>query len=238
MQHGTLYGISVGPGDRELITIKALRLLQQAAVVAFPAGTDNKLGLAQEIILPWLSSNQKQLPLSFPYTRDDRILLRAWEKAAKTVWEHLKVGENVAFACLGDLSLYGTFTYLAFALQQFAPTAKIEIIPGVCSPLAATAILGIPLAVRQDRLAIVPALDRVKELETIVQWADVLVLMKVNSVYPEVWHFLQERDLLDRSWVVERATMGDGKIYSDLRSSRDLKLSYFSLLIVRVRELI
>ena len=238
MQHGTLYGISVGPGDRELITLKGLRLLQQVSVVAFPAGVGNKPGLAQEIISSWLSSNQKQLPLNFPYTQDDRLLFPAWEEAATTVWQHLKTGENVAFACLGDLSLYGTFTYLALSLQQLDPVAKIEIIPGVCSPLAATASLGIPLTVRQDRLAILPALYRVKELERVIEWADVVVLMKVNSVYREVWHFLQERDLLDRAWVVERATMSDRAIYSDLRSSPDLKLSYFSLLIVRIRELI
>lgn len=238
MHNGTLYGISVGPGDRELITIKGLRLLQQANVVAFPAGIGDKKGIAEEIVSSWLSSTQLQLPLNFPYTRDDRLLFAAWEAAAKFVWQYLDRGENVAFACLGDIGLYSTFTYLAQSLRQLHPSAKIEIVPGVSSPLAAAATLGIPLTVRQERLAILPALYKINELEQVLHWAEVVVLMKVSSVYQQVWHFLQERNLLDRAWVVERATFGDRTIYTDLRSHPHLKLSYFSLLILRINEVI
>lgn len=238
MHNGTLYGISVGPGDRELITVKGLRLLQQSPIVAFPAGSSPRKGIAEEIISDWLDPTQKRLPLHFPYTRDDRLLFKAWDEAAKTVWQYLDRGENIAFACLGDIGLYSTFSYLAQSLQKLHPEAKIEIIPGVSSPLAAAATLGIPLTVGQERLAILPALYKLDRLEEVLKWADAIVLMKVSSVYQQVWHFLQERDLLDRAWVVERATCGDRAIYSDLRSHRDLKLSYFSLLILRIREVI
>ncbi|MEQ9357733.1 SAM-dependent methyltransferase, partial [Coleofasciculus chthonoplastes] len=87
-QLGTLYGLSVGPGDRELITLKALRILKQAPVVAFPAGVKGKLGMAQQIVGQWLDTQQIQLPLTFPYVQDQDILTQAWNEAAEQVWHY------------------------------------------------------------------------------------------------------------------------------------------------------
>lgn len=234
MKIGTLYGISVGPGDPELITLKGLRLLQQVPVVAFPAGVQGKPGIALQIIAQWLSPNQVQLALDFPYVQDLAVLEVAWQAAAQQVWQYLKLGQNVAFSCEGDVSFYSTFTYLAQTLQHLHPEALISIVPGVCSPMAATAALGIPLTIRQERLVVLPALYSVGELETVLDWADVVVLMKVSSVYEQVWQVLQRRGLLDKSWVVERATLPEMVIYADLGDRPTLKLPYFSLLIVQV----
>ncbi|MEQ9626291.1 precorrin-2 C(20)-methyltransferase, partial [Coleofasciculus chthonoplastes] len=176
-QVGTLYGLSVGPGDRELITLKALRILKQAPVVAFPAGVRGKLGMAQQIVGQWLDTQQIQLPLTFPYVQDQDILTQAWNEAAEQVWHYLKVGQDVAFVCEGDISFYSTFTYLAQTLQQQQSSAVVQTIPGVCSPMAAASVLGLPLTVQRDRLVVLPALYNVKELETILDWADVIVLM-------------------------------------------------------------
>jgi precorrin-2/cobalt-factor-2 C20-methyltransferase len=231
---GTLYGISVGPGDPELITLKGLRLLRQVPVVAFPAGIQGKPGIAQQIIAQWLSPNQVQLALAFPYVQDQAVLEVAWQGAAQQVWQYLKSGQDVAFSCEGDVSFYSTFTYLAQTLQHLHPEALINIVPGVCSPMAATAALGIPLTIRQERLVVLPALYTVGELEAVLDWADVVVLMKVSSVYEQVWQVLQRRGLLDKSWVVERATLPEVVIYSDLGDRPTLKLPYFSLLIVQV----
>lgn len=233
---GTLYGIGVGPGDPELLTLKGLNVLKNADVVAFPAGMGGKPGIAQNIVAPWLNVDRPQLALDFPYTQDDAVLVRAWEYAAEQTWESLINGQDVAFVCEGDVSFYSTFTYLAQALQRLHPEAKVETIPGVCSPLAAVAALGIPLTVRSQRLAIVPALYQVSELETVLDWADVVVLMKMSSVYPQVWQILARRELLDRSYVVERATLPQQVIYANLRDRPELKLSYFSLLIVQVSQ--
>jgi precorrin-2/cobalt-factor-2 C20-methyltransferase len=230
---GTLYGISVGPGDPELLTLKGLNILKRADVVAFPAGIGGKPGIAQQIVAPWLNVDRPQLALDFPYTQDDAVLIRAWECAAAQTWEYLQNGQDVAFVCEGDVSFYSTFTYLAQTLQRLHPEAKMEALPGVCSPLAAVAALGIPLTVRSQRLAILPALYHVSELETVLDWADVVVLMKVSSVYSQVWQILASRELLDHSYVVERATLPQQVIYSDLRDRPELKLSYFSLLIIQ-----
>ncbi len=236
MQVGTLYGISVGSGDPELITLKGLRILKQVPVVAFPAGVHGKPGMAQQIVEEWLTSHQVQLALTFPYVQDMVMLTQAWQVAAEQVWQYLQIGQDVAFVCEGDVSFYSTFTYLAQMLQHLHPESVVQTVPGVCSPMAAASALGTPLTVRDQRLAVLPALYNVGELETILDWADVVVLMKVSSVYPEVWKVLHRHHLLEHSCVVERATLPEQVIYEDLRDRPSLKLPYFSLLIVNVPQ--
>lgn len=235
VQVGTLYGISVGPGDSELITLKGLRILKQVPVVAFPAGVGSKPGIAQTIVDEWLEGKQ-MLPLTFPYVQDDAILTRSWQVAAEQVWHYLHLGQDVAFVCEGDVSFYSTFNYLATTLQQLHPDCVVHSVPGVCSPMAAASALGMPLTVREQRLVVLPALYSVRELETVLDWADVVVLMKVSSVYQEVWQVLQRRQLLAHARVVERATLPEQVIYEDLRDRPTLKLPYFSLMIVRVTQ--
>ncbi|WP_088242219.1 precorrin-2 C(20)-methyltransferase [Calothrix rhizosoleniae] len=234
MNIGILYGISVGTGDPELITVKGLRLLQQSPVVAFPAGINGKQGMAQQIITPWLQQHQEQLALTFPYVQDISVLTQAWIAAANKVWQYLQTGKNVAFACEGDVSFYSTFTYLAQTLQQIHPEVKVELVPGVCSPMAAAAVLGYPLTIRQEKLAVLPAIYAIAELETVLDWADVIVLMKVSSVYQQVWQLLQQRSLLPNSRIVVKATLPDMVIYSDLSDRQNLELPYFSILIVHI----
>lgn len=233
MKLGTLYGVSVGTGDPELITVKGLRLLQSSAIVAFPAGIDNRLGTAQSIISSWLQPHQQTLPLDFPYVRDIQTLQTAWSKAAQKVGSYLQQGTDITFACLGDLSFYGTFTYLAQNVQQLYPEANIETVPGVCSPMAIASVLGVPLTVDRQRLAILPAIYAIAELETALDWAEVVVLLKVSSVYQEVWQILQQRGLLDCSSIVEKATFAEQKIYHNLTDYPQLDLSYFSIMLIR-----
>lgn len=232
MTIGTLYGISAGPGDPELLTVKALRILQQTPIVSYPAGVRGKLGFAEEIVAPWLKPSQTRLPLAFPYVQEQAVLESAWAIAAEQVWPYLKQGQDVVFASEGDVSFYSTFTYLAQTLLQQHPDAKVEAVPGVCSPLAAIAALGLPLTLKGDRLVVLPALYQPAELEAALQWADVVVLMKVSSVYDQVWAVLQRRGLLQQSYVVEWATLPQQVIHFPLEP--DLTLHYFSLLIVRV----
>jgi precorrin-2/cobalt-factor-2 C20-methyltransferase len=236
VQIGTLYGISVGPGDPELITLKGLRLLRTAAAIAFPAGLEGRPGIAERIISPWTIPEQKQLPLHFPYVPDLDILTEAWHNAAQKVWSYLEGGQDVAFACEGDISFYSTFTYLAQTLQQLHPEVVIEIVPGVSSPMAAAAALGLPLTFRDQRLAVLPAIYTMGELESVLRWADAIVLMKVSSVYEQIWQVLKQYQLLDRAFAVERVTLPEQKIYRNLRDRPSLALSYFSLLIVQVRD--
>ena len=232
---GKLYGVSVGTGDPELITVKGLKCLQQAKIVAFPEGIQGKLGIAQRIITPWLQSHQTLLPLKFPYVQDERELNQAWETAAKTVLGYLQRGEDVTFACEGDVSFYSTFTYLAQTVQKLDASVTVETMPGVCSPMAAAAALGIPLTTRSQRLMILPTLYHLDELETALNTAEVVVLMKFSSLYPQIWTLLEEKGLLASSCIVERATMPEQVIYEGLLDRANLELSYFSVMIIKIQ---
>ncbi len=233
MNIGTLYGISVGTGDPELITVKGLKILQSSKVVAFPAGLKG-IGIAQQIVTPWINLNQQQLALNFPYVQDRDVLEQAWQSAAEQVWQYLQHGVDVAFVCEGDVSFYSTFSYLAQTLQKNHPESLVQSIPGVCSPMAAASALGLPLTVGAEGLVVLPAIYQLQELEAVLNWADVVVLMKVASVYAQVWQILNQRNLLERSRVVERATLPEMVIYKDLRDRPNLQLPYFSILIVQV----
>jgi len=233
VQIGILYGVSVGTGDPELITVKGLRILQQSKVVAFPAGIGDRLGVAQKIIDCWLQPHQILLPLDFPYLQDPQQLQTAWQKAAALVLQYLVQGEDVAFACLGDVSFYSTFTYLAQTLENIHPEVEIETIAGVSSPMAIASVLKFPLTVNQQKLAILPALYTVRELEVALDWAEVIVLLKVSSVYQQVWQILKERNLLQSSWIVEKATFLEQKIYQNLGNYPQLNLSYFSIMLIK-----
>lgn len=233
---GTLYGIGAGAGDPELMTVKGLRILRQVPIVAFPAGVRGKPGVAEQIIAEWLLPEQKKLALTFPYVQDEAELTQAWELAADRVWEELRQGQDVAFVSEGDISFYSTFTYLAQTLQARHPEAIVQAIPGICSPMAAAAALGIPLTVRAQKLTVLPALYGVTELETALATADVVVLMKVSSVYSQVWSVLKQWGLLSRSYVIERATQPNQVVYADLSDRPNLELPYFSLMIVQVQN--
>ena len=230
---GILTGLGVGPGDPDLITVKALTCLEQAAVVAYPRGRQGAPGLAQRIIADRLAPHQHQLPLDFPYVLEAEILEDAWQKAAEQVWQVLRQGQDVVFACEGDLGFYSTFTYLAQALAAHHPNLIIRRVPGICSPMAAVSALGIPLTLQSDKLVILPAFYGLADLDQALDWAEVTVLLKVNSVYPQVWALLQRRQLLHQSSVVVRASQPDQEIYDDLSRYPELQLPYFSLMVIR-----
>ncbi|MBL1211264.1 precorrin-2 C(20)-methyltransferase [Geminocystis sp. GBBB08] len=230
---GTLYGVSVGTGDPELITLKGLKILQNTNIIAFPAGINHQKGVAETIIEGYLQSHQQKLSLFFPYTLSQETLSQAWYSISLEVWQYLQQGEDVAFACEGDISFYSTFTYVALTLQKIHPRIKIVRIPGVSSPMAAASALNMPLTIQQEKLAILPALYSIQELEKTLDWAEVVVLMKVASVYDQVWSILAKRNLFDCAYLVEKATNHSEKIYTCLENYPQLKLSYFSILIIR-----
>ncbi len=232
---GCLYGVGVGPGDPELISIKGLRCLQQVPIVAFPAGLKGQPGVAERIIEPWLSSTQHRLSLSFPYVQEQSVLEQAWHLAAEKVGQHLGQGQDVTFACEGDVSFFSTFTYLSQAVQTLYPQVRVETIPGICSPMAAAAAIGLPLTMQRDRLAILPALYCPDDLMAVMTWAEVVVLMKVGSVYRQVWSLLNQAQLLPHSYVVVQASASQQRIYQDLQHHPQLELPYFSLLIIYVK---
>ena len=232
MSPGILYGISVGPGDPELITLKGLKALQKSPVVAFPEGTQGQPGMAERIVESYLHPQQQRLPLSFPYVRATETLAHAWQDAAHRVWQYLQEGQDVAFACEGDISFYSTFSYLALTLKHHHPAIEVVYIPGVSSPFAAASALNQPLTCQQQRLAVLPALYHPEDLTSALDWAEVVVLLKFRKVYGQIWPLLQERHLLAHTWIIEQATTQQERIIYP--PPPQLDVSYFSLMIIQV----
>ena len=230
---GRLWGVSVGPGDSELLTLKGLRILQTVDVVACPQNRQGEPGMAYTIVKSHLRPEQTILPLDLPFVRDPVQLQQAWRLAGERLVPLLTQGQDVAFITEGDASLYSTFSYVAQSVHRLAPAIKITTVPGVCSPLAAMAALNRPLSLGSEKIAILPALYDVSELTHALGWAEVVVLMKVASVFSQVWHTLKEKGLLEQASLVERVGSPEEKLYPSLVNLADYTPPYFSILIVR-----
>ena len=156
MTFGTLYGIGLGPGDPELITLKGLRLLQRVERV-FVAATAPDRSYALAIAAPHLEPGRQQIvPLVCPPLRDPAALRARWTELASDVAALQADGRDAVFLTEGDPSLYSTFLYLRDALRRNHPEVPVETVPGISSPSAAAALAGLPLAIGDEPLAIVP----------------------------------------------------------------------------------
>lgn len=192
--------------------------------------------MAYNIVRSHLLPEQPLVPLHLPFVRDAVQLQQAWKAAGETLVSHLARGQDVAFITEGDASFYSTFSYVAQAVRELAPGVEITTVPGVCSPLAAAAALEMPLSLAAEKIAVLPALYDVSELKQTLEWAEVVVLMKVASVFAEVWQQLAAAELLEQSSLVEWVGSSQEKIYPNLVSLENYKPPYFSILIVRRRD--
>lgn len=230
---GTLFGVGVGPGDPELMTLKAHRILSEADIVAVPKTASDKDSLALSIARQAVGPDKEILELLFPMTRDQGLLEVSWDKGVDTLRNLLDQGKNVAFITLGDPSLYSTYLYLHQRLRALGYPA--EIIPGVPSFCAAAAVLGLGLAENRESVALVPSADEWDSLREVLATFDTIVLMKVAKNLPRLKVLLQEQGLLDRSVLVSRCGMAEEEIihnWGDL-ADQGLKVSYFTTMIVK-----
>lgn len=181
--NGTLYAVGVGPGEPELLTLKAVRALKDAHVIAVPKGYAEKESTAQLIIEQFIEGKDI-LELVFPMTDDKEVLRNSWQDAAEKIGSLLKSGKNVVFATLGDPSLYSTFNYLKTTLQQkFNEGFTIEIIPGINSFSAAASLLQLPLVEGSQNMAVVSTPQNTSRLKDILAMFDTVVLLKVHRYF-------------------------------------------------------
>ena len=173
---GTLYGIGVGPGDPELLTLKAHRLLQAAPVVAYPA-PDNGDSFARSIVSDFLEPHQKEIPIIVPMRVERFPAKSVYDQAAAEIASHLDSGENVVVLCEGDPFFYGSFMYL---FERLAGTYSCEVVPGVSSMMASAAAFGRPLAARNDVLTVVPSPLEDTQIRDHLKNSDALCFIKVG----------------------------------------------------------
>lgn len=222
---GTLWGIGIGPGDPDLLTVKAIRLLGALPVLAWPAPLDGD-GMARTIASPYIPAGKIEIPirLSFRPERDDTD--QAYGNAAETIAGHLDAGRDVGVLCEGDPLFFGSFIYVLERLRQRFP---VQVVPGISSPMAAAAMAVKPLSLLDDAVAIIPATRNDAQIRAMLDPADSAVIMKVGRHLPRVKALLADMGLLDGAVAVERATMTDQRILSLSEAS---SLSYFSLILV------
>jgi len=225
---GTLYGLGVGPGDPELITLKARRILQSVSVVAYPA-PDVGDSLARAIAAPHLLEDQTEIAIRTPMTPGNFPANDVYDRYAAEIAGHLSAGRDVAVLCEGDPFLYGSFMYLFQRLCEGHPT---EVVPGVSSLGAVAAVAGRPLVSRNQVLTILPAPMDEAALEKRLADCDAAAIMKVGRHLKKVKRVLARLGLEDGAEYIERASM-DGEKVLRLSDVGDGAAPYFSMILVR-----
>lgn len=230
---GTLYGISVGPGDPELITVKALRLLHAATAIFAPLAEVSERSLAVAIAEPLLAPGQHVEPLVFAMRRSPVERAEAWRAAATRIAAVLHSGRDAAFLVEGDALTYSTFAHLAAVLHDLDPALTVEVVPGVTSFAAAAARTGVPLVDQDQRLAVIPAVHAVADIEASLRAHDAVVLMKVSGALDAVLDAIEAAGRAADAVLVERCGQPTERIVRDVRTLRGSRVDYFSLILVR-----
>ncbi|GAB1409504.1 precorrin-2 C(20)-methyltransferase [Desulfovibrionales bacterium] len=232
---GHLYGIGVGPGDPDLITVKAVAVLHEVDMVLAAASTKNEESLALEIARPHLRKNTPVLRLGFPMSRDPHVLRQAWQDNARLVLNHLSAGKNTAFLTLGDPLLYSTFTYVMRTVRQMNPDQPITVIPGITSFQAAASATQTVLAEGAQNLLILPGIREADDLRTHLEHTDNAVILKAYSNFFALRAALEANPVDKHSVFVSRLGLADEFITDDLALAPD-KPPYLSLVMLTARH--
>ncbi len=235
MNYGTLYGVGVGPGDPELLTLKAARILRHVAVVFAASSTKNNYSLAVEIASPHLEPGTPVEHLGFPMTRDKKLLMDAWAENGRKVAAVLKDGKDAAFITLGDPLIYSTFGYILETVRETHPEISIKVIPGVSSFQAGAAAAGRILVEGDQSLVVITGSEGGKRLKQVIAHADNVVMLKVYRHYKEILDTLDELDLTESSILVSRCGQAGEEIVWNLKDRDSTPPHYMSHLIIRKR---
>jgi precorrin-2/cobalt-factor-2 C20-methyltransferase len=229
---GTLYGIGVGPGDPELITLKALKVLRRVPHIFAAISPKNNYSLALDIVRGHLNGAGVEY-LPFPMSKDPEALQSAWEGNARRVLEVLSNGGDAAFVTLGDPLTYSTFGYLLKTLKRLHPTVSIVTIPGITSYSAAAALTHIPLTEGEESFYLVSGALGADKLKEALEKSDNIVMLKTYRFFDEIYQVLEEMDLLDRTTCISRCGLEDQTVVEDLRDLKGKTLPYLSMVIIK-----
>ncbi len=231
---GKLYGVSLGPGDPGLLTMRAHRLLQGGAIWTYPVRSRKSASYALDIARrAGLTPPGEHAALVFPMTHDRNKLQKHWQSAAETVIAFLLKGLDVVFLVEGDASTYSTYGHLERRIRAIDAEIETEIIAGVSSFNAAAARLDFPLAEMDDTIAILPANYGIETIDRLLDEFDTLVLMKVKPMIDEILSLLERRNLLSHAAFVEKAGTPEERRFHDVTRLAGQKVNYLSLMLVK-----
>ncbi|QJW46857.1 precorrin-2 C(20)-methyltransferase [bacterium BFN5] len=231
--NGKFYGIGVGPGSPDLLTLRAVEILKTADIICVPRSSTTNDSVALKVAGQYISPSAEILEVSTPMVRDQDFLNTEWQTGAEKIVAHLHAGKTVAFITIGDSMLFSTYTYLLKKVQNALPDVWVESIPGITSFSATAALLNRALAEGNEKLAIIPAIDDPEDLRVILAQFPNVVLMKVAGKYEQIVDVLDELDLKHKAVYMSKLGYPDQFFTHDLDSLRGVKREYLSLILVK-----
>lgn len=236
---GKLYVVGVGPGDPELLTLKAIHILKEVPCIFVPKGKEEGSSLALSIIKKAINIEDKEvIEAHFPMkktsssSQEASDIQKKWQDTVTNISNRLGSGIDVAYITLGDPTLYSTFFYLLDRLLSIFRDLNLEIIPGISSINASACRAKISLGLADDKITVIPATYSIDELEEIIKKFDTIILMKVYRVFDKIVELIKKMDLLGNAVYVKRAGMEEEKIFKDITKITKDDLDYFSLIII------
>lgn len=225
--NGRLYGLGLGPGDPELVTLKALRLLRAAPVVAYPAPETGE-SFARRIVAAWIDPRQREIAIRFPM-RPGPPPAEIYLEAAQRIMAELRAGHDVAYLCQGDPLLYGSFAGLLGALGS---ECDMTIVPGISSVTACAAAAATPLVQRDETLSVIPATLPEDELAVRLERADAAAIIKLGRHFAKLRRVLDKIGLLHGAIYVEHASWPSQRVAA-LAAVDPATVPYFAMALVR-----
>jgi len=228
---GILYGIGVGPGDPDLITIKAAKILNRVDIVFAAASTKNNHSLAVNIASEHIPDNTTVKMLRFPMTSDKNETQRAWKEHAHTIVGELEQGRNVAFLTLGDSMTYSTYGYILKHVQTLAPHLEVQTVPGITSYQAAAARLNTPLVEGEESLMVVSGVKGGNRLRELCGKPENVVFLKAYRNVSDIKAAIDETGKYPRSVGIKSCGQQNEEIINDIGELSQRKPDYWTLII-------
>ena len=235
-----LIGIGVGPGDVDLLTVKAVKAIQNADIIMCPASKEDRPSIAFTVISPIIdkSKNQEIVKLIFPMTKDKNVLEATWKKNAKIMAETVLTGKNVVYLTVGDPFLYSTWIYMHKDLTENYPDMNISVIPGIVSMFTFASKVGVSIAEGAEKVAIIPSCYDLSSVKEIAKNSESMIFLKDGRYFDKVIEVLKEsgfpddsifaigQDLGTENEIIRKMTLGEV-------NDSSLTTKYFSILVVK-----
>ena len=235
-----LTAIGVGPGDPDLLTVKAVKAIQNADVIMCPASKEDRPSIALSIVDSIIekSKNQEIIKLIFPMTKDKDVLEATWKNNAKIMGQTTMKGKNIVYITVGDPYLYSTWIYMHKDLELNYPQIEIEVIPGIVSMFTFASKVGVSIAEGAEKVAIIPSCYDLSTVKEIAKNSETMVFLKDGRYFDQVIELLKEsgfpddsifaigQDLGTKQEIIKKLTLGE--VNDDTLTTK-----YFSILVVK-----
>lgn len=228
---GNFYGIGIGPGDPELLTVKAVRIIKEVDYIFVPKASFKDESMALDIVKE-LVVDKRVSEQVYPMTKDKDVLDEAWLNASKEIAKKIKTGSDVAYLTIGDPLTFSTYIYLLQNLSKLLPKENIETVPGITSYNAAACLANFPLIESSKKLAVVPVSKDIEALRPILQSFDTVVLMKVAKKLDAIVELLEELNLINYSIFASYVGQKNSFITRNLSLLKGKEKGYMSVIIV------